>query len=91
MLLTQEELTRLREEAHKRGFDSGIEYQKKADPPPMAKALKKELEQLRSAARAYVAAQTSDAVPVRIAARERLLAALGPTPSTNSTTNQEHA
>lgn len=90
MLLTSDEITRLREEAHKRGFDSGIEYQKKADPPPMAKALKKELDQLRAAARAFIASQSSDAVPVRIAARERLLAALGPTPTNNSTT-QENA
>lgn len=89
MLPTQDELARFREEAHKRGFDAGIEYQKKADPPPMAKALKKELEQLRAAARAFIAAQASDAVPVRTAARERLLAALGPTPSTNTT--QENA
>lgn len=65
------------EAIYKRGFDAGVEYQKKADPPPMAKALKKELDLLRSAARAYIAAQKADNVNVRTSARECLLTALG--------------
>lgn len=34
---------RLREAAYKAGFDTGVAYQKKADPPPKARELGKQL------------------------------------------------
>jgi hypothetical protein len=56
-----------------RGFKAGIEAQKLADPPPVAKALKKQLGELAAAARAHIEAQKADHVGTRVAARELLV------------------
>lgn len=55
-----------------RGFKTGIEAQKLADPPPVAKQLKKQLGELAAAARAHIDAQRADHVGTRVQAREHL-------------------
>lgn len=83
---TASELERELELAFKRGFDAGIEHQKKAAPPPKARELAKQLEAARdAAAEAFDAALTAFAqVQEQLAAvtaeREELRALLTETP-----------
>jgi hypothetical protein len=63
-----------------RGFKAGIEAQKLADPPPKAKELKLQLAELGDAARDFMQAQHANNVGRRVAARERLVKALGDKP-----------
>ncbi len=86
-LAGRERFERAAELVYRRGHKAGSEFQKTASPPPKAKHLGAQLVQERLAwaekrkefvlaARQYIEAQSCDSVPVRVAARERLLAVL---------------
>lgn len=51
---SQGDLTRAEELAYKRGFDAGIAHQKKADPPPKAREMKKQRDDLLAALKALM-------------------------------------
>jgi hypothetical protein len=71
--IQREPYERAAEVIFNRGFKAGIEAQKLADPPPVAKALKKQLGALAAAAREHIEAQKADHVGTRVSAREHLV------------------
>lgn len=89
--LTDASMSRAEERAFQRGFDAGIEYQKKAEPPLKAREYRAQLMSeraawaakqvahaaLRVAVREWMASRSSTSDAVKIAASERLEAALG--------------
>lgn len=66
--VTREQLA---ERKFKEGFDAGMVYQRKANPPPKARDLAKRLDEGRAACRALLDSLSSDSVPVRLAAQSR--------------------
>lgn len=69
--VTREQLA---EKKFKEGFDAGMAYQKKANPPPKARDLAKQLDEGRAACRALLESLLSDSASARLAAKSRALA-----------------
>lgn len=53
--ISGEQREELAERKYKEGFDAGIAYQKRADPPPKAHALKRQLVELAKSAQQLIA------------------------------------